>query len=564
MPKTERRKVATRKDTMRAQRGGQDVGETAEDSSLRRGKDFGSKALELERQYSNLRERTTAIAEGTSGVVYAIPPPYATLVVKEIPLQKYLKKGGQLSSLQMEWMISQHLPPIPLLSLPYRAFFLDKESGNLTTTPFSLEELHKKKPIKRQDRALCLVYRKYQTDMKTFLTEKKRIDPRMAVLIGSQILFALYYLHINGIVYRGLRPKHVLMDKGGWVALSNLNLAECIDTSLGVCKNCNRSKDGIRYCPKNTKKRSYVSSGAPLYMAPLVISPLQRFSKYGLQALVSKRTNYATLRYKGGKLKTVIPHGYTYDVDLWSFAVVFWVLWTGDPDKLFEGIFPSSDCRRPPFQACYSSSLDSELRRIADFQNILNRHIANCADKKTQGPKDGSGTSLFEYTFGDNSLINCPPGSACPNYNSRESIMKVFSFFQKYLNLDMVGPFLNRLQNWSSRGGKEEDLQSQLALVWGQRAAESVASKKEQLRKMAGQLLEPGRDEAEKDPLGDKYGNLGDLLDPGKSPPGRVRFESQVVGKALGRAGTGQRTDKIDPRLQQALRAEDAVPGWKL
>ncbi|KAI3386941.1 hypothetical protein SNEBB_004287 [Seison nebaliae] len=84
-------------------------------------------------------------------------------------------------------------------------------------------------------------------DMFNYLQKVGRLNEDNAKFYACQILFALEYLHTLQILYRDLKPENVMLDKNGYIRLTDLGFA------------------------KQVTERTWTLCGTPEYLAPEVI-----------------------------------------------------------------------------------------------------------------------------------------------------------------------------------------------------------------------------------------------------------------------------------------------------
>ncbi|KAM3140400.1 hypothetical protein pb186bvf_007560 [Paramecium bursaria] len=82
------------------------------------------------------------------------------------------------------------------------------------------------------------------------LQKKKRLTEDQARFYACQIVLAIEYLHNRDIIYRDLKPENVLIDKEGYIRITDFGLSK---------KNIKTDKDAFSVC------------GTPEYLAPEVL-----------------------------------------------------------------------------------------------------------------------------------------------------------------------------------------------------------------------------------------------------------------------------------------------------
>ena len=86
-------------------------------------------------------------------------------------------------------------------------------------------------------------------DMYRLLKEIKFLTIELARFYVMEIICAIIHLHLRGIIYRGLKPENVAIDKQGHIRLIDFGMAK-------------RLRDG---------EKTFTLSGTPDYLAPEVI-----------------------------------------------------------------------------------------------------------------------------------------------------------------------------------------------------------------------------------------------------------------------------------------------------
>ena len=83
----------------------------------------------------------------------------------------------------------------------------------------------------------------------THIRREGRFSENKAKFYAAEIIVAIEYLHLNGIIYRDLKPENVLLDSQGHVIITDFGLSK-----LGVMGN----------------RSTYTFCGTPEYLAPEV------------------------------------------------------------------------------------------------------------------------------------------------------------------------------------------------------------------------------------------------------------------------------------------------------
>lgn len=81
----------------------------------------------------------------------------------------------------------------------------------------------------------------------THIRREGRFSESKAKFYAAEIIVAVEYLHLNGIIYRDLKPENVLLDSTGHVVLTDFGLSK-----LGIMGN----------------RSTYTFCGTPEYLAP--------------------------------------------------------------------------------------------------------------------------------------------------------------------------------------------------------------------------------------------------------------------------------------------------------
>jgi WD40 repeat protein/serine/threonine protein kinase len=63
------------------------------------------------------------------------------------------------------------------------------------------------------------------TDLRTLVERSGQLSPTRAAQCGRQVAQALQYIHQAGLIHRGIKPSHLILDRSGLVKLTGLGLA---------------------------------------------------------------------------------------------------------------------------------------------------------------------------------------------------------------------------------------------------------------------------------------------------------------------------------------------------
>ncbi|UJR37580.1 hypothetical protein I4U23_030279 [Adineta vaga] len=120
------------------------------------------------------------------------------------------------------------------------------------------------------------------------LRDCERFDEKKAKFYASQIILALEYLHLLGIVYRDLKPENLLIDRYGYIKMCDFGFAKKID-----------------------RGKAYTLCGTPEFLAPEII----------------------------------LGRGYNMGVDYWALGVLIYEMnagnspfWDADQQKIYHKI----------------------------------------------------------------------------------------------------------------------------------------------------------------------------------------------------------------------------------
>jgi serine/threonine protein kinase len=109
-------------------------------------------------------------------------------------------------------------------------------------------------------------------DLWRLLRAKRRLSEPCARFVVAQIVLALHFLHLEGIVHRDIKPENVLLTAEGHVKLSDFGLAKFLTPSAALMR---------RERKKNVMRDPYVSPRSPLFIgwSPGKLGPASRKKK---------------------------------------------------------------------------------------------------------------------------------------------------------------------------------------------------------------------------------------------------------------------------------------------
>lgn len=147
-------------------------------------------------------------------------------------------------------------------------------------------------------------------DMFTHLKKLQKFDEELARFYAAQVVLAFEYLHFVGIIFRDLKPENIMIDKTGFLKITDFGFAKKIDD-----------------------KRTDTMCGTPEYYAPEMVK----------------------------------NHSYSFSVDWWTLGVLVYEMTDGRPPfrssnvlKLFQLILENSI----EFPVFFSSGLKSIIQNL--------------------------------------------------------------------------------------------------------------------------------------------------------------------------------------------------------
>jgi serine/threonine-protein kinase len=110
----------------------------------------------------------------------------------------------------------------------------------------------------------------------------------VAILIGTNVLCALFDVHNNAAIHRDVKPRNVILFPGGWAKLTDFGVAKV----LGECANVARTMLGTNhYLPPEVLRESRWSRQSDIYQTGLVMMSLM-LGRHVIDPTLPERTIY--------------------------------------------------------------------------------------------------------------------------------------------------------------------------------------------------------------------------------------------------------------------------------
>ena len=172
-------------------------------------------------------------------------------------------------------------------------------------------------------------------DLFTLLKAENTFSLERTQFYAGQIIFALEYLHSKNIIYRNIKPENILIDKNGYIKISDFELA------------------------KKIEDRTYTICGTPGYLAPEII----------------------------------LNKGYGFSVDWWAFGILLYEMICGvdpfadeDPMKIYENILEG--------KIKFSSDFDDNSKSL--IKHLLQPDLSKRYGNLKNGVDDIKNHSFFK------------------------------------------------------------------------------------------------------------------------------------------------------------------------
>ena len=190
-------------------------------------------------------------------------------------------------------------------------------------------------------------------DLFTLLKSENNFQIEKVQFYAGQIVFALEYLHSKNIIYRNLKPENILINKNGYIKISDFELS------------------------KKIQDRTYTMCGTPGYLAPEII----------------------------------LNKGYGLSVDWWAFGILLYEMICGvdpftdeDPIKIYENILEG--------KIKFSSDFDDQSKSL--IKHLLQPDLSKRYGNLKNGVDDIKNHSFFKSMNWDKLLREELPAPFIP------------------------------------------------------------------------------------------------------------------------------------------------------
>ncbi|KAF5202107.1 kinase PINOID [Thalictrum thalictroides] len=259
----------------------------------------------------------------------------------------------------------------------------------------------------------------------------KRFSISSAKFYAAEILLALEYLHMMGIVYRDLKPENVLVREDGHIMLSDFDLSLKCD----VVPKLFRQKPG----PKKNAKSSYPSCASPMRPVLSCFSSSNHNKKMMITTqefkpeLVAEPINarsksfVGTHEYLAPEVISGLGHGSA--VDWWTFGVFLYELLYGrTPFKSENNEKTLTNILRQPLsfpKMVVTSTKDRE--ELVNLQDLLSKLLVKNPKKRIGSLKGSVEIKRHEFFKGVNwALIRSVKPPEVPRDLQRIKTSKAF------------------------------------------------------------------------------------------------------------------------------------------
>lgn len=204
-------------------------------------------------------------------------------------------------------------------------------------------------------------------DLFTLLKAENNLSIEQSQFYLGQIIFALEYLHSRNIIYRNLKPENILINKNGYIKLTDFELV------------------------KNLDDRTYTLCGTPGYMAPEII----------------------------------LNKGYGLGVDWWALGILLYEMICGvdpfadeSPMKIYENILEG--------KIKFTSDFDDTSKSL--IKHLLDKDISRRYGNLKNGVEDIKNHEFFKTMNWDKLLKQEIPADFIPKIKAGNEL-KYFDFY---------------------------------------------------------------------------------------------------------------------------------------
>ena len=204
-------------------------------------------------------------------------------------------------------------------------------------------------------------------DLFTLLKAENNLSIEQSQFYLGQIIFALEYLHSRNIIYRNLKPENILINKNGYIKLTDFELV------------------------KNLDDRTYTLCGTPGYMAPEII----------------------------------LNKGYGLGVDWWALGILLYEMICGvdpfadeSPMKIYENILEG--------KIKFTSDFDDASKSL--IKHLLDKDISRRYGNLKNGVEDIKNHEFFKTMNWDKLLKQEIPADFIPKLKV-DNELKYFDFY---------------------------------------------------------------------------------------------------------------------------------------
>ena len=204
-------------------------------------------------------------------------------------------------------------------------------------------------------------------DLFTLLKAENNLSIEQSQFYLGQIIFALEYLHSRNIIYRNLKPENILINKNGYIKLTDFELV------------------------KNLDDRTYTLCGTPGYMAPEII----------------------------------LNKGYGLGVDWWALGILLYEMICGvdpfadeSPMKIYENILEG--------KIKFTCDFDDTSKSL--IKHLLDKDISRRYGNLKNGVEDIKNHEFFKTMNWDKLLKQEIPADFIPKLKV-DNELKYFDFY---------------------------------------------------------------------------------------------------------------------------------------